>query len=198
MRRRVWGEDGRWELGGERLERDRGGAGKSAGTYGIPQAGASSRTSPSRARPVKHVLVIRDGETLSAGTLSVRAHFTFGHTPGGTSWTWVSCERDRCLNMVYADSLSAVSADDFRFSHNTTYPRVLQDFAKSFDVVSALPCDILLTPHPNFSDVMGRLHERENGNPDAFINPSACGEYVEAARAGLKQRLAQEAKSEHP
>jgi len=49
--------------------------------------------------PVKHVRVIRDGETLSVSTLSVIAHFTPGHTPGGTSWAWKSCEDGRCLDV---------------------------------------------------------------------------------------------------
>lgn len=143
--------------------------------------------------PVASVRVIRDDETLAVGALSVTAHFTPGHTPGGTTWTWKSCEQSRCLNIVYADSLSAVASEGFRFSHNTTYPTVLQDFAKSFDVISALPCDILLTPHPEFSDVLGRLRERNAGHPDAFIDPAACRRYAEAARAALRQRLAQEA-----
>jgi len=145
--------------------------------------------------PIKHVRILRDGEELSVGTISVRAHFTPGHTPGGTSWTWRSCEGDRCLNIVYADSLSAVSADSFRFSHNTTYPNVLTDFGRSFDVLSSLPCDILLTPHPETSNVMGRLGERDAGNAAAFIRSSACREYVEAARAALGQRLAREGDS---
>ena len=147
--------------------------------------------------PVKHVRIIKDGETLSVGTLSVVAHFTPGHTPGGTTWTWKSCEDSRCLNIVYADSISAVSSDSFHFSHSTTYLDVLKDFAKSFDVMRALPCDILLTNHPEFSDVMGRLEARNAGHPDAFISPSACRELADAGSAGLKQRLTREATSKH-
>jgi metallo-beta-lactamase class B len=141
--------------------------------------------------PVKHVRVIRNGETLTVGTVSVTAHFTPGHTPGGTSWTWKSCEERRRLNIVYADSLSAVSSEGFCFSHNTTYPTVLKDSEQSFEVLSAFPCDILLTPRPEVSDVMGRLHERETGQPDALINPSACHQYVEASRTALQRRLTQ-------
>ena len=148
--------------------------------------------------PVKHVRVIRDGEALSVGSLSVTAHFTPGHAPGGTSWTWESCEAERCLHIVYADSLSAVSADGFRFSDRAKHPMVLNAFSRSFDVISTLPCDILLTPHPEASDVMVRLEKREAGNPDALIDSSACREYAEAARKALDQRLAQEAESARP
>lgn len=41
---------------------------------------------------VARVETFEDGETLRAGSLAVTAHLTPGHTPGGTSWTWRSCE----------------------------------------------------------------------------------------------------------
>src|SRR5262245_4189785 len=55
------------------------------------------------------VRAVKDGETLNVGTIAVRALYTPGHTPGATSWTWQSCEGSRCLSMVYADSVTAVS-----------------------------------------------------------------------------------------
>src|ERR1700722_11828726 len=143
--------------------------------------------------PVAHVRVIKDGETLHVGPLALTAHFTPGHTPGGTTWTWQSCDQDHCLNMVYADSLSAVSADNFRFSSNTTYPHVIQDFEKSFATLSALPCDILLTPHPEASDLWGRLARRDKGgDPNAFVDPTACRRLADASRANLEKRVASE------
>jgi len=69
-------------------------------------------------------------------------------------------EGNRCLNIVYADSLSPVSADTFHFSHSATYRNVLRDFAKSFDLMRAMPCDILLARHP--------LGQRDAGHPDAL------------------------------
>ena len=59
---------------------------------------------------------IADGETLRVGDIAITAHFTPGHTPGGTSWTWKSCEGDHCMNMVYADSLNSISAPGFKFT----------------------------------------------------------------------------------
>ena len=145
-------------------------------------------------RPVAHVKVIKDGETLHVGSLALTAHFTPGHTPGGTSWTWQSCERERCLNIAYVDSLTAISAPSFRFSSNTTYPNVRKDFEKSFATVSALPCDILLTPHPDVSDLWSRLERRDqSGEADALVDTMACKRLANLSRANLDKRLAQEA-----
>ena len=34
---------------------------------------------------------------------------TPGHSPGGTTWSWRSCEDGRCVDAVYADSQTPVS-----------------------------------------------------------------------------------------
>ncbi len=147
--------------------------------------------------PLASVKVVKDGEKLRVGPLELTAHLTPGHTPGGTTWTWKSCENQRCLNVVYADSVAAVSADNFRFTHNSTYPNVLEDFEKSFSVLDGLPCDILLTPHPEVSNLWTRLEKRDKGGvPDALIDPTACRHLADRAREQLKVRVAAEVKSQ--
>jgi len=142
---------------------------------------------------VNRVQVIRDDETLRIGSLEVTAHLTPGHTAGGTSWSWKSCEQARCLNIAYVDSLTPVSSDTFLFTHNATYPNVLKDFEQSFATVSALPCDILLTPHPEGSGLWSRLARRDHGEADALLDATACRQLADAARARLKERVAKEA-----
>ena len=145
---------------------------------------------PPPMQPVPKVDVIADGQTLRVGPLALTAHFTPGHTPGGTSWSWISCEQQRCLHIVYADSLTAVSADNYRF---TDHPDLVAGFEKSFAALEKMPCDILLTPHPGFSSVLQRLEARDKGGkPDAFIDSGACKKLVQASREGLAKRLAQE------
>jgi metallo-beta-lactamase class B len=139
--------------------------------------------------PVASVRVIRDGETIRAGGLALTARLTPGHTPGGTSWTWSSCEAERCLHIVYADSLTAVSADNYRF---TAHPSLLHGFDRSFTILEALPCDILLSPHPGFSGLFEHLKARESGQADALIVPNACRRYVAGLREMLQKRVAQE------
>jgi metallo-beta-lactamase class B len=137
---------------------------------------------------------VADGEVVSVGPLSLTAHFTPGHTPGGTTWTWDSCEGSRCLHMVYLDSLNPVSSAGFKFSHSTTYPNVLADFRKSFALVSVLPCDIPVSDHPEFTDLWKRLDSRTHGHADAMIDPTGCQRFADAAKAWLDKRLADERK----
>jgi metallo-beta-lactamase class B len=148
-------------------------------------------------RPIallKHVDVVSDGESLNVGPLMITAHSTPGHTPGGTSWTWKSCEANYCLNLVYADSLSAVSADGFKFGRSEQYPTAIQDFKKSFAFLRSTPCDILLTTHPEASDLWGRLEARDKGKrPDPMVDGAACRNLADRVEQDLKKRIASEA-----
>jgi len=156
-----------------------------------PQAGfGASMVFP----PVKKVEVIVDGQTLRVGPLALTAHLTPGHTPYGTTWTWRSCEGDRCLNVVYADSLTSVSAPGFRYSGDATHPAIVEGFRRSIATIAGLPCDILLAPHPGFVQLDEKLARRGKGEGDAFVDPGACRAYAEAAAKGLDARLAEEKK----
>jgi metallo-beta-lactamase class B len=142
--------------------------------------------------PVGNVRVIGNGETLRVGNVAITAHFTPGHTPGGTTWSWRACEGARCLDLVYADSLNAVSADEFRFSGGRGSPSIVDVFERAIRTVEALPCDILLTPHPGFFGMQEKLARRSAGEADAFVDANACRAYASAARTRLEQRIATE------
>jgi metallo-beta-lactamase class B len=139
-----------------------------------------------------HVEVLADGDTIHLGPIAVVAHFTPGHTPGGTSWSWQSCEGTMCLDFVYADSQTPISADGFLFTSNTTYPSVLEDFARGFATLEKLSCNVLLTPHPAASQLWERLAAREHGQKDALQDNEACRRYAAGARAQLARRVAAE------
>jgi metallo-beta-lactamase class B len=138
---------------------------------------------------ITHAGIVHDGETVRLGPLALTAHFTPGHMPGGITWTWKSCEKDRCLDMVYVDSLSTAAAPGFRFSD---HPALLKDFDKSFAIVDALPCDIVLTPHPDISKTLDRLARRDKGETDAFIDSNACRSVAESFRTSMQKRVAKE------
>jgi metallo-beta-lactamase class B len=155
---------------------------------GDPQYGI---TAPIAA--VRNVHELQDGETLRVGEIAITAHFTPGHTPGGTSWTWKSCEGIVCHDMVYADSLTPISADGFKFTTSRVYPHALQDFEKSFAFLEAAPCDILITVHPEASDLWNRLDARQRGtSSDPMVNSSACRQLAEQGRERLRERIAEE------
>lgn len=141
--------------------------------------------------PVKTVKVIKDGEVQRVGSISVTPHFTPGHAPGSTTWTWLSCQGRKCLNMVYADSISAASAPGFKF---TAKPELVAQLRRSITLVGELPCDVMVSTHPGFTQIDAKLKRRaeQKGGTDPFIDPQSCRAYAATAMKGLESRLAEE------
>ena len=133
--------------------------------------------------PVSTVEEFPFGETITLGSLSLTPHSTPAHTTGGTTWSWRVCEAEECLDLVYADSQTPISADGYRFTDSAD----LASFERGFGVLEDLPCDILITPHPSAS----AFWERREG-PVGLVDPEACGRYAASARERLARRLASE------
>lgn len=143
------------------------------------------RVNPDRGSfpPVPEVVGVDDGKVVTVGSLDVMAVHTPGHTPGSTTWTWQSCALNICYDVVYADSLSAVSAEGFKFSDSGAGADLVRSAARIAD----LACDILLTPHPFFFGMRDKLERLDQGNP--FVNNLGCVLYAEASLDWLEQRL---------
>jgi len=139
--------------------------------------------------------VMTDGETLQLGGTTITAHYTPGHTPGATTWTWQSCEGDRCLNMVYVDSLTAVSKDGYRY---TDHPGLVESYRATMAKVAALPCDVLISTHPSATGMDEKLAKRSAGNlapgaaGDPFVDAGACKALAALSLKNLEARVRQE------
>lgn len=142
--------------------------------------------------PVKQVKGLADGESLTVGGVTFTLHHTPGHTPGGATWSWRSCEGERCLNLVYADSLNPVAAPGFRYSDSKQQPNTATLLQQSIEKVKALPCDIVVAAHPGFSETLERRARQLAGEVEAFVNPEGCRAYASDASRRLTERLATE------
>jgi len=129
--------------------------------------------------------VVKDGELVRLGNLQLTAIATPGHTPGALSWTWGSCDGGVCRQIVYADSLSAISRDDYKFS---AHPAYVAAFRAGIAKVAKADCEILLTPHPSASNMVERI-----GGKAPLVNVNACRDYAAAKTKDLDARLAKEA-----
>ena len=155
------------------------------------ETGTSDPTDPQLAilppfAGIKVDQIVRDGETITIGLINMTVIATPGHSPGGTSWTWKSCEGTICHQFVFADSLGAVSADAYRFTDHPAYVAVLRATIKR--VSELKPCDILIAPHPAQSRFFERL-----SNKELLVDPAGCANYAKAAVERLYARLAKEA-----
>lgn len=129
--------------------------------------------------------IVTDGQLLGIGSLRLRVFATPGHTPGSATWTWDACEGSKCLAFVYADSMNPVSADKYRFKD---HPETVAAFESSLKVIESLPCELLLTPHPDAAR-LAKL-EAAKGSADALKEEGACRQFAQQRREALQARIA--------
>jgi len=161
----------------------------SAGAYNAYETGIVDKSDPqfglNPAYPGADVgMILWDGLMVDEGPLHLTAHTTPGHSPGSTSWSWRACENRRCLTIVYADSLTPVSRDDYRFSDHKAY---VAKFRRSIAEIGRFDCDLLITPHPGASNLIDRLDGKA-----PLVDSNGCKAYAAQGRAALDARLAKE------
>jgi metallo-beta-lactamase class B len=161
-------------------------AAKAAMETGLPQADDPQHALHPAFPGIKADRIIGDGQTLRIGKQSITVMATPGHSPGGTSYTWESCEQGDCRRVVYADSLNAVSVDAYRFSDHPAYVATLRRSMQRIETIT--DCHIMISPHPFQSDFFERL-----AGEMPLIDPKGCASYAESARKRLDARLAKEA-----
>jgi len=142
--------------------------------------------------PTANVQKLGKDRQVVVGPLKLSVIHTPGHTPGGTTWTWQSCEGNRCLSMVYGDSLNAISDTKFKYSGDSRYPNARKDMQASIDAIAAAPCDLLITAHPEGNELWKVIDVQGRGDRAKLIDASACKRYASAAQERFRKRLESE------
>jgi len=132
---------------------------------------------------------IKNGETVTLGNIELTPIETPGHTPGALSWQWEDCTKKSCLSIVYADSLSPISSDTYKFNEHKDY---IENYRKGLDRLSNLKCDILITPHPSSNQMVNRMK-----SIDGLKDSGACVKYASSINERLSKRLEEELENNH-
>ena len=131
--------------------------------------------------------IVEDSVEVVLGNLTLTPIATPGHTPGALSWQWDSCVGDECMAIVFADSLSAISHDDYHFSDHPDY---VESYKKGIAKLAELDCQILVSSHPSASKMRDRLL-----SPQGLVNPKGCEIYATKSLNYLNKRLLKEKNS---
>jgi metallo-beta-lactamase class B len=157
-----------------------------------------------RYAPVPVDRVLRDGDTVGLGGVTLTAHKTAGHTRGCTTWTMRAHlpgePASTTRNIVIVGGVGFWSEYHFVATpgHPVSYPGIAEDFERTFATLRALPCDVFLGAHGQYFGMLTkRKHYRLEG-PRVFIDPAGYQAFVVDAQQtfekALRKQLAQAAR----
>jgi len=143
--------------------------------------------------PAKVDRVLHDGDVVRLGDAALTAHLTPGHTRGCTTWTMKAREGGRSYNVVIVGSPNVNAG--YRLVHNAKYPRIAQDYERTFRVLQSLPCDVFLGAHGSYFDMEAKYGHMKSGGPNPFIDPDGYKNYVAERERAFRTELARQSAS---
>jgi metallo-beta-lactamase class B len=129
--------------------------------------------------------VLHDGDSVELGGSTLLARLTPGHTPGCTTWTMRVADEGRILNAVIIGSPNVNAG--YYLVGNTKYPRIADDYVKTFDVLQKLPIDLFLGAHGGYFGLKEKHARLKPGGPNPFIDPAGYRTYVSSKEAAFRK-----------
>ncbi|HLK47677.1 MAG TPA: subclass B3 metallo-beta-lactamase [Bryobacteraceae bacterium] len=119
--------------------------------------------------PVKVDQTFRDGDKIELGGSTLTAHWTPGHTKGSTSYSMTIAESGREYSVLIAN-LPNLNEGTVLIK-NPKYPGIVDDYARTFEVLRQLPCDIYLTSHAGQFGLLAKFQPGKAYSARRFVDP---------------------------
>jgi metallo-beta-lactamase class B len=140
---------------------------------------------------VKVDRVVRDLDEVTLGGVTLVAHLTPGHSIGCTTWTLRVPEGGKVYDVVIVGG-TAINPG-VELVGKPTWPGIADDYARTFRVLRALPCDVFLGAHGVYFGMAEKYKKLKAGaevNP--FIDPEGYRAYVNRAEKEYLEQLTKE------
>ena len=143
----------------------------------ISTGGAGQYLYNMRWRPCKVDRVLKDQDKVTLGGVTLTAHLTPGHTRGCTTWTMQAKDGGKTHNVVIVGSPNVNPG--YQLANNSDYPEISADFARTFQILKALPCDIFLGAHGNYYGMEAKYLKLKPGSENnPFVDPQGYRAYI--------------------
>ncbi len=131
--------------------------------------------------------VLKDGDEVKLGDVTLVARRTPGHTRGCTTWTWRVADGDKTWTVVVIGSPNVNPG--YRLVDNKDYSEIADDFAETFKVLKSLPCDVFLGAHGAYYGMEAKYERLKTSETNPFIDPAGYKEYVDLKEKAFRQTL---------
>jgi metallo-beta-lactamase class B len=138
--------------------------------------------------PVKPARIVRDGDRIAYGDVTLTARLTPGHTRGTTTWTTRVMDGGKTYNVVFADGTTV--SPGTRLAGKPSYPEIEADYRRTFGVLEDLKPDIWLAAHPELFGFEAKRARAPTEGAQAFVDPKGYASWVAAARKKFEAQLA--------
>jgi metallo-beta-lactamase class B len=141
--------------------------------------------------PVQVDHPVHDRDKVSLGGTTVVGHSTPGHTRGCTSWSMQVEDGGKRYDVVFVGSTTINPG--VHLAGKPSYPGIAEDYAKSFEVLKSLPCDIFLAAHASFYGGLEKAARlKQGGGVNPFVDPHGYRDFLARTEKVYRAQLEKE------
>ena len=138
--------------------------------------------------PVHVDRVIHDGDRVKLGRTTMTAHLTPGHTPGNTTWTMEINDGGKSYHAVFFGIVTPFP--NTNLTGTPAYPNIGADWARTMKVLPTLQCEVFLASNgSSYNMAQKREAQLKNPDPNPFIDPAGCQQFIERGEATYQNLL---------
>ena len=151
-------------------------------------------------KPVPVDRVLKDGDTVMLGGVTLTAHLTPGHTQGCTTWTMETAQDGKKYQVAFVCSVTV--NDGVHLVDNARVPAIAEHYAQAFRVLHGIKADVFVAQHGSafaLEDKARRAGEPSTGSGRApsvnpFVDPDGYQRLVASAEQAYLKQLAADRK----
>jgi metallo-beta-lactamase class B len=147
-------------------------------------------TAEYRFAPVKVDDSIGDRQKISLGGTTLIAYSHPGHTRGSVSYGLTIAENGRNYRVLIAN-MGSINPGTVLIG-NKKYPRIADDYARTFREQKKLSCDIFLSSHASQYQLHDKWKPGQAYSPDTFVDPEGYKAAVGRAEAAYLEAVEKE------
>jgi metallo-beta-lactamase class B len=138
--------------------------------------------------PVKVDRILRDGDRVSLGDVTLTGYNTPGHTRGSTTWVTTIVDGGKAYLVVFADGggfnpgYKLVGAD-------ADYPGIADDYRRTHHFHEMLKPDMWFGFHTEYFDMEGKLKRAASEGANAWVDPEGYREFIASKKRAFEDEV---------
>lgn len=142
--------------------------------------------------PVKVDADLADGRPVKLGGAILTPHFTPGHSPGCTTWTFRATDQGRPLDVLLYCSTSVAANRLVSRERGPQYSGIVADYRRSFALLKTFRADVFLAPHAEQFGLPEKRARLKAGGANPFVDRGELARRVAASEADFNRELARQ------
>jgi metallo-beta-lactamase class B len=134
--------------------------------------------------------VLRDGDNVKLGEVSLTAYHTPGHTRGATTWVTVLIDDGKAYNVVFPDG--GGFNPGYRVARHPSYPGMPEDYRRTHHTLEMLKPDIWLGHHNEYYDLAGKRERAKTEGVRAFVDPEGYRRFIANQKRAFEDEVDRE------